>query len=86
MPSSNLALFIDKAALYKNIIEYTLIGFGVALLLIGIFGAIGTAKRSKCCLCVFEIGAIILSILFLGGGFLSTELSTKVFDKGTIGL
>ena len=77
-------LYIDKTELYKNILEITLVVFGTVLLIIGIFGCAGAIRKSKCCLCIFEIGAIVFAALFLGAGFFTTEISAKVFIESIL--
>lgn len=42
-----------------------LILLGIAMLIIGLFGAIGAAKKNKCCIFIYNIGTIPLSAAFI---------------------
>jgi hypothetical protein len=55
---------------------------GIALLVFSCFGVIGAHRKSKFCLCLYQIGIIPLMLAALGLGIGASVYSSYLFDTG----
>jgi hypothetical protein len=68
--------------LLAEAVAIILLCLGIALLVFSLFGVIGLQRKSKFCLCLYQIGIIPLTLAALGLGIGASIYRGELFNDG----